>query len=70
MIPFPLFGEDALPNSAISKIVDGAANVPIELESAPTTTGGQLAEGISGYFGTNLYVTLGGTTYRIAMTAV
>lgn len=70
MIPITLSGEDALPNSPISKIIEGAANVPIALDAAPTTTIGQLAEGIFGYFGTDLYVTLGGTTYRIAMVAV
>lgn len=70
MIPFPLYGDDALPNSAIRNIMEGAANVPIELEAAPTTSGGELAEGIFGYFGTDLYVTLGGNTMKLTMVLV
>ena len=70
MIPFPLQGDDALPNSPISKIIDGAANVPILLDSAPTTARGELAEGILGYYGTDLYITLGGTTRKIPFTNV
>lgn len=70
MIPFPLKGDDALPNSPIRKILEGAANVPIALDAAPSTSGGELAEGILGYFGTNLYLTLGGTTFSIAMTTL
>lgn len=71
MRAFPLFGEDAKPDSAISKILQQALDIPPLLDAAPTTTGGQLNKhGDIGYFSTNLYIRLGATTYSIALTAV
>ena len=71
MRPFPTFGNDSEPTSATQRIIQGALDIPFELDAAPTTSEGQLAKhGDIGYFGTNLYLRLGATTYRVALTAV
>ena len=52
-------------------IFENAFGKPIELDAAPTTAGGELPKnGDSGWFGTNLYVNLGGSVYRFAGTLV
>lgn len=54
----------------LNYIMDGATPLPIILTSAPTTAGAELKEGQVGQFGTNLYQTINGTTYRMPLTAV
>lgn len=53
-----------------NSLLDGALGNPQILDSAPTTAGGKLKENNFGFDGTNLYITLQGTTYRINLTAV
>lgn len=71
MIPFPTFGEDTNPESPIQKIIAGAFGIPIELDAAPTTAGGELPKhGDTGFYGTDLYINLGGSTYKYTGTLV
>jgi len=71
MKQFAVTGEDAKPNSPIQKIINGTLGLPLELSSAPTTTGGELPNhGDNGWYLTNFYINLGGTVYRLSMTAV
>lgn len=53
-----------------NSLLDGALGNPQILSSAPTTAAGQLKENNFGFDGTNLFITLVGTTYRISLTAV
>lgn len=64
-------GKEALPDSTVSKIIEGAFGTPRELEAAPTTANAILPRnGDAGYFSSNLYIRLGEFTYRISMTQV
>lgn len=54
----------------LTGIMDGAAPLPLILDSAPTTIGRELKEGQIGIFGTNLYQTINSVTYMIPLTAV
>ena len=58
------------PDSFEQFVYDNSLGKPIELSEAPTSSQGQLQEKTIGFFGTNLYITLGGVTYRITMAAV
>ena len=53
-------------------IFDAAFGTPIELDSDPTTVGGELESVQIGFNPTTsrLFINLSGTTYQIAMTAV
>lgn len=42
----------------------------IELTEAPTTSGAQLASGEIGFYGTDLYWNIGGSTYKFTGTLV
>ncbi len=71
MKKFPLQGDAQKSNSLENFIFQNAFGIPIELDAAPTTAGGQLPlHGDSGFFGTNLYINLQGTVYRFSGTAV
>lgn len=71
MKSFATEGDDSKVDGSIQRIITGALGVPIQLDAAPTTAGGQLPKANDfGYYGTNLYINLGGTTYSIALTAV
>lgn len=48
----------------LNMLLDGAAPVPIVLDSAPTTANGLLKEGQRGLYGGFLYETVDGTTYK------
>ena len=59
------------PESFERHVLDNGFGKPIALDAAPTTVGNQLPKhGDSGYFGSTFYITLGATTYSIALTAV
>ena len=45
-------------------VFDQATGLPIILESAPTTAGGELQEGQRGYYNGNVYETIDGVTYK------
>ncbi len=47
-----------------NSLLDGAAMIPIVLENAPTTANGILKEGQRGIFGTDIYETVNGTTFK------
>lgn len=49
---------------ALNKIMDGASNVPIILDTEPTTVNNILNEGQRGFFNGNLYETINGNTYK------
>ena len=51
-------------------LLDSALGNPIILEAAPTTADGKLKENQLGFYGTNLYITLNGTTYKFTGVAV
>lgn len=51
-------------------LMDESLGNPIILDAAPTTADEKLKENNIGFYGSNLYITLVGTTYRIALTAV
>ena len=71
MKQFAVTGEDSKPNSSIQKIINGTLGLPLPLEAAPTTTGGELPNhGDNGWYLTNFYINLGGTTYRVPLVAV
>lgn len=58
-------------DSDLMKVVEGALGVPVELDAAPTTAGGELPfNGDSGWYSGNLYINLGGTVRRISYTNV
>lgn len=54
----------------IQWIYENAIGKPLILDAAPTTNGGELPEGSLGFDGTNLFITISGTTHRINLTAV
>jgi len=58
------------PDEFQSWVYEQALGKPLILDASPTTTGGQLPESSLGYDGTNLFITISGTTYRINLTAV
>ncbi len=70
MIKFPLFGDDAKPDSPLNKIIAGAMGHPIILSAAATTANGLVPEGEVGFFGTTFFYTVNGNTYSIAGTLV
>ena len=71
MKSFPLFGDDAKQDSVPNKIIAGAFGIPVELDSAPTTSGNELSRhGDNGFFNNKWYVNFFGTTYSITLTAV
>lgn len=47
-----------------NSLLDGAAMIPIVLESAPTTVNALLKEGQRGLYGGFIYETINGTTYK------
>ena len=65
-----LKGEEAKSDSSIRKIVDLALAIPTISSDTPTTANGLVAENELFFDGTNLFITLAGTTYRISLTAV
>ena len=66
-----LKGDELKADSFENYVLENGFGIPVALSSAPTTTGNQLPRhGDAGYHSTNLYVNLGGTTYRLSMTAV
>lgn len=54
----------------LNSIMDGSLGVPIYLSSAPTTAKKDLKENQIGFDGSNLFITLQGTTYKLSLTAV
>lgn len=58
-------------DSVEEHIIEEGFGIPIELGAAPTTSGGELPKhGDAGWFGTNLYLNLGGNVYRFSGTLV
>lgn len=68
MRPFPLHGEDAKPDSPVSKIIAGALGKATILDSAPTQAANTIQEGEAGFYGTKLYFTISGTLYEVSLT--
>lgn len=54
----------------LNNLMDGILGNPQILDSSPTTAGEQLSENSLGFDGTNLFITLQGTTYKLALVAV
>lgn len=54
----------------MNSLMDSILGNPQILDVAPTTAAGQLKENNFGFDGTNLFITLVGTTYKIALVAV
>lgn len=53
-----------------NSLLDGALGNPQIMDTSPTSANGLLKENNFGFDGSNLFITLQGTTYRIALTAV
>lgn len=53
-----------------SWVYEQAIGKPLLLDASPTSSGGELSEGSLGFDGTNLFITISGTTYKITLTAV
>lgn len=71
MTPFPLYDDDAKQDSPLNKIIRGTLWLALTLSSAPTTAGNELPNhGDNGFFGTNWYINLGGSTYSVSLTLV
>ena len=51
-------------------IFENALGVPISLESAPTTSGGELKANEVGFYSGSLYINFNGVTYQLNMTEV
>jgi len=51
-------------------LMDGVLGNPQVMTTSPTTANALLKENNFGFDGTNLFLTLEGTTYRISLTAV
>lgn len=68
-IPVPK-GLNTETENLINNIMDSALGTPIILDSSPTTAGAELKENNIGFDGTNLFITIQSTTYRISLTAV
>jgi len=51
-------------------LMDSALGNPQVMTTSPTTANGLLKENNLGFDGTNLFLTIEGTTYRISLTAV
>ena len=51
-------------------LMDKASPLPITLEEQPTTENKILKEGQTGIYGSYLYKTINGTTYKTPLTAV
>lgn len=60
MRPIPLFGDDAQPDSPVSKIIRDAAGKTQILDAAPTAAANPIPEGERGYFNNKMYETVGG----------
>ena len=54
----------------LNGLIDNVLGNPIILDSTPTTASAQLKENNFGFDGSNLFITLQGTTYKITLTAV
>ena len=48
----------------LHSMMDGASGVPIVLDQAPTSANQLLKEGQRGIFGSDLYETVNGTTFK------
>jgi len=68
-IPIPK-GLNTETEGLLNNLMDSVLGNPIIMDSAPTTTGAELKENNIGFDGTNLFITIEGTTYRISLTAV
>lgn len=68
-IPIPK-GVNVETENLLNNIIDSSIGIPIILDSAPTTAGAQLKENNLGFDGTNLFITLVGSTYKIALVLV
>ena len=68
MIPKP--GGKLEPGSFEEWVYQKAVGIPLILDAAPTTAGGELIEGQLGIFGTNLYWMINGTVRRVSLTNV
>ena len=64
MRAFPVFGDEASPNSSIKKIIQGAVGTPIILSTQPTTANGLVPEGEMGIYNNDLYHTSNGVTLK------
>ena len=53
-----------------NSLTDSILGNPQIMDTSPTTSNGLLKENNFGFDGTNLFLTLEGTTYRISLTAV
>lgn len=51
-------------------LLDTTLGNPIILDSTPTTANGLLKENNLGFDGSNLFITLQGTTFKLSLTAV
>jgi len=54
----------------LNGLMDGVLGNPQIMTTSPTTANGLLKENNLGFDGTNLFLTIQGTTYRIALTSV
>lgn len=68
-IPVPK-GVNTETEGLLNGIMDSVLGNPIILDSAPTTAGGQIKENNLGFDGTNLFITIQGTCYRINLVQV
>lgn len=55
-------------SNLLNGIMDAAAPLPLILDAAPTSGGGELKEGQIGIFGTSLFWTINSVTYSIPLT--
>lgn len=59
------------PTTDVDYIFQNAFGIPKILDTTPSTAQGQLEKhGDSGFDGSNLFLNLNGTTYKISLTAV
>lgn len=65
------YHETLKPDSFENHVIEKAFGNPIALSAAPTTAGGELPRANDcGYFGTNLYINLGGVVVKLVGVAV
>jgi hypothetical protein len=63
--------QDQETEKVFKHIFDNGLGVPITLDSAPTTSSDQLKDDYRmGFDGSNLYIRINKTTYKITLTAV
>lgn len=68
--PFPNDFPEDWKRFFLDSVFDEASGVPIILDSAPTTNGGELKEGERGFYNNEMYETINGITYKHSLTQV